>query len=98
MVCVLSGRWITNCANRDTHSDSCSIKCGVPQGSILGPLLILIYFNDMRAAVNCQLLLYADGSALRAWYMYVCCYRFELISPILIQLHWHPNQKYINKY
>ena len=48
----------------DTHSDSCSIKCGVPQRSILGPLLFLIYVNDMRAAVSCRLLLYADDSAL----------------------------------
>ena len=48
----------------DTHSDSCSIKCGVPQGSKLGPLLFLIYVNDMRAAVSCKLLLYADDSAL----------------------------------
>ena len=47
----------------DTHSDSCSIKCGVPQGSILGSLLVLIYVNDMRAAVSCKLLLYADDSA-----------------------------------
>ena len=48
----------------DTHSDSCSIKCGVPQGSILDLLLFLIYVNDMKAAVNCKLLLYADDSAL----------------------------------
>jgi hypothetical protein len=40
------------------------ISCGVPQGSILGPLLFLVYVNDMKGVTDCNLILYADDSAL----------------------------------
>lgn len=47
------------------HKSECSnISCGVPQGSILGPMLFLIYVNDMSSSVQCDLYLYADDSAL----------------------------------
>ena len=47
-----------------TRSETRNVTCGVPQGSILGPLLFLIYVNEMENAVNCKLLLYADDSCL----------------------------------
>ena len=40
------------------------ISCGVPQGSILEPLLFLIYVNDLPQVVKSNLLLYADDSCL----------------------------------
>ena len=48
----------------NTYSDKASITCGVPQGSILGPLLFLIYMNNMPRAVDSELLSYADDTCL----------------------------------
>ena len=45
-------------------SNDGNLSCGVPQGSILGPLVFLLYVNDMARAVDCELLLYADDSCL----------------------------------
>ena len=48
----------------NSFSNPAKITCGVPQGSILGPLLFLLYVNDMPQAVHCSLFLYADDSCL----------------------------------
>ena len=44
------------------YSNLGKLNCGVPQGSILGPLIFLIYVNDMPQSVDCDLFLYADDT------------------------------------
>ena len=69
------------------------VPCGVPQSSILGPLLFLIYVNDMESAVKCKLILYADDSALLVSCKYVNVIQETLGKELCALSSWLVNNK-----
>ena len=52
------------CIN-DSNSECLDVKCGVPQGSILGPALFILYVNDMcNVSKSLKSILFADDTNL----------------------------------
>ena len=51
-------------STNQNNTDMEIISCGVPQGSILGPLLFLIFVNDLSQATSLDPIMFADDTNL----------------------------------
>ena len=43
-------------------SDPTTVLSGIPQGSVLGPILFIIHINDLPEVVKCGTYLFADDT------------------------------------
>ena len=59
----LSNRWLQVVLDGKS-SQEYPVNAGVPQGSILGPTLFLLYINDLPDDVICNIAIYADDTTL----------------------------------
>ena len=60
--------YLANCKQvvyiNNTYSRQQDVSCGVPQGSVLGPLLFTVYINDLPKISKFETRLFADDTAL----------------------------------
>ena len=79
-------------------SNELSVKMGVPQGSVLGPLLFLLYVNDFPSAFkDSTCIMYADDTTLICCKETVCEAAFQLQKSLDIAHKWlNDNRLIIN--
>ena len=64
----------------NTISTVLPLTYGVPQGSILGPILVSMYINEIPSLLNCGIVLYADHTVIYHDSMHALQQNLNIIS------------------
>ena len=75
-------------------SETLNIHCGVPQGSIPGPLIFIMYINSLPAVLRAsKTYLYADDTAIVTQADTIEAVSDTLTSELGLAGEWHKNHK-----
>ena len=86
------------CKVNSTSSSINAISCGVPHGSCLGPLLFLVYINDLPFCLNKgKVTMYADDTAISHSSRCLSKLQYELNQDLVNLQNWlHGNKLSLN--
>ena len=93
--------WHTFVSNRQLRvaldgksSQEYPVNAGVPQGSIFGATLFLLYINELSDDVICKVNIYADNATLYSKYDQACdlCQQLDLASELEYDLQDTENE------